>query len=99
VEAERERLAIILARLSSGVVVLDRQLTLRLANAAAGSILGADLAANADRLLADVATDDGWLRQFTDELRARFAAGREEWREQLELPGAAGKPPRVLACA
>ncbi len=99
VEAERERLAIILARLSSGVIVLDRQLTLRLANAAAGSILGADLAANAGRLVTDVATDDGWLRQFTDELRVRFAAGREEWREQLELPGAPGNPPRVLTCA
>jgi nitrogen fixation/metabolism regulation signal transduction histidine kinase len=99
VETERERLAIILARLSSGVVVLDRQLTLRLANAAAGAILGAELAANAGRPLIDVATDDGWLRQFTDELRARFAAGRDEWREQLQLPGAPGNPPRVLTCA
>jgi nitrogen fixation/metabolism regulation signal transduction histidine kinase len=38
------------------------------------------------------------LRQFVEELRARFAAGREEWREQIEL-NVEGTAPRVLACA
>jgi nitrogen fixation/metabolism regulation signal transduction histidine kinase len=99
VEAERERLAVILARLSTGVVTVDRHLNLRLANQAAGTILGADLAANAGRLLTDIAAGDDRLRQFSDELRVRFAAGREEWREQFELSGGAGSAPRVLVCA
>ncbi|EQD63953.1 multi-sensor signal transduction histidine kinase, partial [mine drainage metagenome] len=40
VERERERLAIILARLSTGVVAIDRNLVVRMANRAAGGILG-----------------------------------------------------------
>src|SRR5206468_3515141 len=40
VERERERLAVILARLSTGVVAVDRLLTVRMANHAAGAILG-----------------------------------------------------------
>ena len=40
VERERERLAIILARLSTGVLAIDRNLMVRNANAAAGAILG-----------------------------------------------------------
>ena len=44
VEHERERLAVILSRLSSGVLVVDAQLQLRSANQAAGAILGSDLA-------------------------------------------------------
>ena len=40
VERERERLAIILSRLSTGVIVTDRELTLHSANQSAGTILG-----------------------------------------------------------
>src|SRR5580692_2609985 len=43
VERERQRLAIILARLSTGVLVIDRDLRVQSANASAGSILGARL--------------------------------------------------------
>ncbi|HUA90599.1 MAG TPA: HAMP domain-containing protein, partial [Steroidobacteraceae bacterium] len=39
VERERTRLAIILARLSTGVVAIDRNMTVRMANQAAGAIL------------------------------------------------------------
>ena len=43
VERERERLSIILARLSTGVIAIGRDLVLRSANQAASNILGADL--------------------------------------------------------
>src|SRR5260370_20793888 len=43
VERERERLAIILARLSTGVLAIDRTMTVRMANQSAGAILGAAL--------------------------------------------------------
>ena len=43
VERERERLSIILARLSTGVIAIGRDLMLRSANQAASNILGVDL--------------------------------------------------------
>ena len=100
VERERERLAVILARLSTGVIAVDRELVLQRANAAAGSILGVELAAGVGRPLVELAVGDGLLRQFIDELRARFASGREEWREQIELrTDGVTSGNRVLVCA
>ncbi len=43
VERERGRLAVILARLSTGVLAVDRELMVRIANEAAGQIMGVDL--------------------------------------------------------
>ncbi|MFO1425463.1 MAG: ATP-binding protein [Steroidobacteraceae bacterium] len=99
VERERERLAIILARLSAGVIAVDRELHVRISNQSAASILGVDLSAHAGRSLAELAADNERLRQFVAVLRARFDAGREEWREQLELTVEGGGAPRVLVCA
>ncbi len=103
VERERERLAIILARLSTGVIVVDPQLQVLIANEAASSILGIDFAAHIGQALPQLSGGDERLRQFVAELGARFASGREEWREQVALSaGAAGASPgqtRTLACA
>jgi two-component system, NtrC family, nitrogen regulation sensor histidine kinase NtrY len=87
VERERERLAIILARLSTGVLAVDRTLTVRMANAAAGAILGTDLSAATGRSLPELAAGNERLGQFVAALAVRFARGREEWREQLDLEG------------
>jgi len=97
VERERERLAIILARLSTGVLAIDRSLTVRTANAAAGAILGSDLSAATGRSLPELAANNERLGQFVAALAVRFAAGHEEWREQLDLDSAAGR--RTLMCA
>ncbi len=97
VERERERLAIILARLSTGVLAIDRSMTLRTANQSAGAILGTDLSAAIGRPLPELAGGNERLGQFVAALAVRFAAGREEWREQLDLDGAAGR--RTLMCA
>ncbi|MFO7276131.1 MAG: ATP-binding protein [Pseudomonadota bacterium] len=97
VERERERLAIILARLSTGVLAIDRQLTVRIANQAAGAILGADLSSATGRPLTELAGGSARLGQFVEAITQRFAAGREEWREQLELGGESGR--RTLMCA
>ena len=99
VERERERLALILARLSSGVLAVDRALVLRLANAAAGHILGVDFAGREGQPLDAIEGADPRLRQFVAALRERLDAGREEWREQLELAADGAAPARVLACA
>jgi nitrogen fixation/metabolism regulation signal transduction histidine kinase len=97
VERERERLAIILARLSTGVLAIDRALMLRTANAAAGAILGTDLSAASGRSLPELARGNERLGQFVAALAVRFAAGREEWREQLDLDSTTGR--RTLMCA
>jgi len=97
VERERERLAIILARLSTGVVVVDRELTVSIANQAAGAILGTDLSAAIGRALPELTAGNERLGQFVAALVVRFGAGREEWREQLDLDGTSGR--RTLMCA
>ncbi|MGO9850140.1 MAG: ATP-binding protein [Steroidobacteraceae bacterium] len=97
VERERERLAIILARLSTGVLAIDRHMTVRMANQAAGAILGTELSTAAGKPLPELAAGNERLGQFVGAIAVRFAAGREEWREQLDLDGAAGR--RTLMCA
>ena len=97
VERERERLAIILARLTTGVLAIDRTLTVRMANQAASTILGTDLSAGSGRTLPELAAGNKRLGQFVAALAVRFAAGRDEWREQLELDGESGR--RTLMCA
>ncbi|NBU26571.1 MAG: HAMP domain-containing protein, partial [Gammaproteobacteria bacterium] len=71
VERERERLALILARLSSGVLAVDRSLVLQRANDAAGGILGVDLTGCEGRPLGSIAAGDSRLRQFVAALRER----------------------------
>ncbi|HTY50571.1 MAG TPA: ATP-binding protein [Steroidobacteraceae bacterium] len=97
VEQERERLAIILARLSTGVLAVDRRLTVHIANEAAGLIMGADLRGATGRALPDLARDSDRFGQFVAALAVRFAAGREEWREQIDLDSPGGH--RALMCA
>ena len=97
VERERERLEIILARLSTGVVAVDRVLTVRMANHAAGAILGTDLWSAKGRSLPELAANNERLGQFVAAIAVRFASGREEWREQLDLDSHAGR--RTLMCA
>ena len=87
VERERERLGVILARLSTGVLAVDRMLTVRMANEAAGAILGTDLSAATGRSLPELSAGNERLGQFVAALAVRFARGREEWREQLDLEG------------
>src|SRR6185437_7999598 len=98
VERERERLAIILSRLSTGVIVLARDLRVHSANQSAGSILGARLEGVIGSELSQLAPGIPRLALFTDQLRARLSAGSREWREQLTLPGEAGTQVLLWAC-
>jgi nitrogen fixation/metabolism regulation signal transduction histidine kinase len=98
VERERERLSIILARLSTGVVTIGRDLNLRSANQAASTILGVDLELGIGQTLTALSEGNPRYARFASEVTARLAKGDEEWREQLELkPEAAAA--RVLVCA
>ncbi|GAC1459246.1 MAG: hypothetical protein PVSMB6_18800 [Steroidobacteraceae bacterium] len=97
VERERERLAIILARLSTGVLAIDHNMTLRMANDAAGAILGGELSGATGPAHPELAAGNERLGQFVAALAVRFAGGREGWRKQIDLDGASGR--RTLMCA
>ena len=98
VERERERLSIILARLTTGVIAIGRDLVLRSANHAASSILGVDLEQGVGQPLEALTADNPRFARFVGEVSSRLARGEEEWREQMDLkPEMAGA--RVLVCA
>jgi nitrogen fixation/metabolism regulation signal transduction histidine kinase len=97
-ESERTSLAIILARLSTGVLALEPDLTIRIANQAAGAILDVDAEQMTGRPLAEAAGEAAsLLAQFAGVIGRRLLAGEHEWREQVVLRGQAGR--RVLMCA
>ncbi len=98
VEGERARLEVILSRLSSGVLVIDGELRVRNANAAASSILGFDLDRAAGNALDSLPRPGPVLEQFVAELRSRLQQGQHEWREQLNLSAGAGGRVLLWAC-
>lgn len=97
VEAERAGLAVILARLSTGVVSLEPDLTVRTANQAASAILGIDLEAAVGARFDESISDNSLFTQFLASIKLRLGAANLDWREQIELLGESGK--RVLMCA
>jgi nitrogen fixation/metabolism regulation signal transduction histidine kinase len=97
VEAERAGLAVILARLSTGVVSLEADLTVRTANQAASAILGVDLEAAVGKRFDESISDTTLFTQFLAALKLHLGAEDLDWREQVELLSDSGK--RVLMCA
>jgi two-component system, NtrC family, nitrogen regulation sensor histidine kinase NtrY len=97
VEAERAGLAVILARLSTGVVSLAPDLTVRTANQAASAILGVDLEAAVGAHFDESINDSALFVHFLAAVKSRLDADQLDWREQLDLPSESGK--RVLMCA
>jgi PAS domain S-box-containing protein len=97
VEAERAGLAVILARLSTGVVSLEADLTVRTANQAASAILGIDLEAAIGRHFDESISDSALFGQFLSAIKQRLGPEHLDWREQIELLSESGK--HVLMCA
>ncbi|HWK50223.1 MAG TPA: ATP-binding protein, partial [Steroidobacter sp.] len=97
VEAERANLAVILARLSTGVISLEPDRTIRTANQAACSILGVDVETLIGKPLSETGSDSALFEQFQSTCTAHLAAGISEWREQLVLQ--ADSIRRILMCA
>ena len=98
VEAERAGLAVILARLSTGVVSLESDLTIRTANQAASAILGADLEAAIGSGFGEAISDGTLFTQFIGTVKARLVADQSDWREQIELLSDTGKRVLMVAC-
>ncbi|HEX7012318.1 MAG TPA: ATP-binding protein [Steroidobacteraceae bacterium] len=97
VEAERAKLAVILARLSTGVIALEADRTIRTANQAACTILGADVETVVGKPLSAAGEGSTLFEQFRKACSAHLDAGETEWREQLILQGDPGR--RILMCA
>ncbi len=97
VESERERLSIILARLSNGVIAIGPDFVLRSANAAASAILGGELVPAVGKPLEALSSEPTRLAQFARALNERLVAGHDEWREQISIGADSSR--RVLACA
>ena len=97
VEAERAGLAVILARLSTGVVSLEADLTVRTANQAASAILGVDLEAAVGTRFDTAISDSTLFTQFLSAVQLRLGSEQLDWREQIDLLSDSGK--RVLMCA
>ena len=98
VENERTGLAVILARLSTGVISLEPDLTIRIANHSAGDILGADLQARAGQPLEAVAAEQPLVAQFLAAVKPHVEAGQTEWREQVTLRAESGRRELMCAC-
>ncbi len=97
VEAERRKLELILARLSTGVMSLEPDLRIRTANQAAGAILGVDLEKRVGESVVELAGSRPLLSQFLDVAQEHLRRGESEWREQIEIRDDGIR--RVLMCA
>jgi nitrogen fixation/metabolism regulation signal transduction histidine kinase len=97
VETERTNLAVILARLSTGVVSLESDLTIRTWNQAASGILGGEIDGMIGRSLIAASQGLPLFEQFAAACRAHLELGQTEWREQMALRSESTR--RVLMCA
>ena len=97
VEAERTNLAVILARLSTGVISVAPDRTIRTVNQAAAAILAVDAEGCVGKPLADAHTGSALFQQFESAISAHLDDGQTEWREQFVLQGDSTR--RVLMCA
>jgi len=97
VEAERANLSVILARLSTGVISLEPDLTIRTTNQAACSILGIEEVESVIGKPLAQAGGGTLFEQFQVTCTAHLEAGHSEWREQLVLQGDSTR--RILMCA
>jgi len=97
VEAERANLEAILANLSTGVVALERDLRVRVANQAASAILGSEL--RGGEILPGDAVAQTMLERFGAYCRARLESGDTDWREQVVLRAEGSRRVLNFACA
>lgn len=98
-EDERHKLEVILARLSTGVVSLESDMSIRTANHAAGAILGVDLESHIGESLVDLSSDRPLLKEFLDATVKHLELGKIEWRDQISLRGDQGYRELVCACS
>jgi nitrogen fixation/metabolism regulation signal transduction histidine kinase len=95
-EAQHTYLEAVLGRLSSGVLVLDKNKTLRTANISSGKILAADITGMIGKPLPEIASQYPYLDKLITSISADLDK-RGDWREQITLFGASGR--QILMCS
>tara|TARA_E500000331_G_scaffold138353_2_gene135100 strand:- start:34383 stop:36581 length:2199 start_codon:yes stop_codon:yes gene_type:complete len=97
VEEERTKLELILSRLSTGVITLEKDLRIRTANDSASSILGINLNNWIQGSIINLSKKQPLISQFVSALSSHLQRGEHEWREQVILSAEVGQ--RVLMVA
>jgi len=97
VDKERAHVEAILARLSTGVIVVENDGRIRHANDAANSMLDSDLTGAIGRRLAELVGENAVLAEFMAGIEVHLAAADTQWREQVSVQGESGR--RVFVCA
>jgi nitrogen fixation/metabolism regulation signal transduction histidine kinase len=97
VENERANVEAILARLSTGVVALEENLTIRMANQAAEGLLNLQLRGREGEPVATIGAESQPLQQILEVVQRHLDNDEVEWREQISLQLDTGT--RVLVCA
>lgn len=97
-QAQRERvyLGAVLGRLSSGVITLDKNRTVRAVNAAAGQILEINMENAKGRSLEQLKETDPKIHPFVEALLSHMEGTTEDWREEVTLMGTTGH--KMLMC-
>ena len=98
VENERANLEVILARLSTGVISLERNMTIRTANESAGLLLNEEFRGLEGQSIFRLAEQNELLQQFVTACQERFEKGETEWREQIRLLVEGSGRTLVCAC-
>lgn len=96
-EKERAHVEAILARLSTGVVAIEGDGRIRIANEAASAILNVDLTTHTGEQLEALATDHPTLNEFMIAVRPYLESEETDWRHQIFVQGDGGR--RILMCA
>jgi nitrogen fixation/metabolism regulation signal transduction histidine kinase len=97
-ERARSSLAAVLGRLTAGVIAIDSNRRLRIANEAASAILHADLGAAGGQSIEDLGTRHPPLGKFFSACESRSRDSPAGWREQVTVSvDNAGR--RVLMCS
>jgi len=97
VENERAGIEAILAGLSTGVIALEKNLTIRTANRAAAELLNQNFSTHEGESIATLALENPALKQIVDIVEGHLEREEPEWREQVKLLQDSGS--RVLVCA
>ncbi|MGK0297447.1 MAG: nitrogen fixation/metabolism regulation signal transduction histidine kinase [Gammaproteobacteria bacterium] len=99
VEAETQKayLEAVLARLSSGVLVVDNSGNLRTSNLSCNQILGIDLANMTGQQLNQIQDNFKYLEPLIQAIEYHYKNNINEWREQITLFGTSGR--QILMCS
>ena len=98
-EAEKQRtyFETVLGKLSSGVLVLDRDNTLRTSNTSADQILNAPMTNLTGQTLDQINDKYNHIEEFSNTIKEHLNDTTEDWREQITLPWKNNQ--RIMMCS